>query len=648
MAISFHIVVLLFIAFALVDVALLSLRTLLSRQRHGLTLLYALMGVQEAMIVFEVLLTFGSLLSTTLVTAGMSGRIVSLCSFFFPLWLLRAFFTAFTMVYKNVLIPRWTAAARAEINAGVFAHSVRAWHVAGYGTVVVLDVVCCCLYFLSAVYVLGFVTDKTLYVPYHRRRWRHVQFERASRAAVALSDATRQQQQHAQQRKRGRSGGRGDAGANDDSKNEGSETFPVTTLARTPSFAQWQQRASHETLTRPNAQSLPPSNGTKAEIEGRGGVEQGGQNNAASGQRPSALPTFLSVSSSCVVGNGEEDLDSTAVFPRPAGSKAAAGRASLYCPHSTDGNALRENNGKAKTDRTAAFNAPLDAASRRRAVSDPSLMPPRPKPSNAFLPDLPPLHLLHRFAVNSKGEEDHLNQFAAALVEHGFSTQSPDQTTNVSPEVPHTTLQTGNRSGTGIPSTKTATTEREGSRSGLSAQAMASSRDGLANTASPEKALLGSTESNSTEDAARGAAAGRRVRRSASEPTLRHAGGTAKSSSGGRSSFRHMLSAWSGFNAGHEHSSSSATTEEQPQQPGSSSSSLTNWRRQSSDSKATPSLHTPPRKRAASRVRFALDGSGSGDTRGGHSTPPLPPRPRPSFRIDQATGNVVAVPSTNV
>jgi hypothetical protein len=674
MTASFHIIVFLFIVFALVDVALLSVRALLSRQRHSLTTLYALMGVQQAMIVFELFATLGPLLSSYLVTAGMWDHIVRLFAVFFPLWLLRCFFTAFTMVYKNILIPRWTptAAAREELGPGVVTHSVRAWHAAGYGAVVVLDVVCCCVYYLSAVYVLGYFSDKTLYVPYHRRRWRHEQLERASAAAAALADAAarrggsdatpplsslqREQHHRKRQHKRGRDEQDDHSGKQHHIRG-GDAVFPVTSLARTPSFAQWQHRHSHTAAAAsPDTQSsLHAGNVALTAGENHSSSVEGVDNRdpVLAGRGLNAgLASFSSVSSTShnVGADGlAAERDNTVVFSGPAADASdAAGSAAPPAPTTGGGTPLHDDYGKPKTQRVPAGGM----ASHRRVASDPALLPTflRPRQPSSFLSDLPPLRLPRRFTLSSEGEEGQMNQFAAALVEHGFTTQTPERrksaVTSVIAKTACPKAYSSNSSRKQASRSSDTVMARKESVEQVAGEAAAAPRDEPTDAALPG-AVRQSNTSNSVDDAMHGT--GGHLRRNPSEHRLRPSGGAAASVSAGRGSFRRLLSAWKGFNGGHSNSASNAAATEgspqqQQQQPSASPSPSPHACRASAKSLGPPLSCPPQRKRSMSLVRFALDGSGSGDTRdGGSSTPPLPPRPRPSFRIDQATGNVVAV-----
>lgn len=253
MALSYHVVLSFFLVFTFADVVLLSVRAVVSRRYHTLTLFYALMGVQEALLVFEFAAVIGQLLSTYLLTAGMWCHIAGVLGGFVPLWVLRVFFAAFAMIYKDILTPQWATPASSPLPATgaawqLYNPSSRAWRSSGYGAVLVLEVACCCLYYLNAVYVLGYASDKTLYVPYHRRRWRHLQWERAlaATAATAVADrqsraaAHRQRASAKRRREESHAGARGGGG----SAAEGGAVadYPtVMSLARTSSFQQWRQ-----------------------------------------------------------------------------------------------------------------------------------------------------------------------------------------------------------------------------------------------------------------------------------------------------------------------------------------------------------------------------------------------------------------------
>lgn len=632
MGLSFHIVVPLFLAFALADIALLSIRALLSYQRHSLTLLYALMGVQEAMLLFELLATFAPLFATFLITAGMWGHIARLYAVFFPLWVLRTFFAAFTMVYKNILIPRWTAALREQLRAGAVlnAPGIRAWHAGGYGACVVLDVVCCCLYYLTAVYVLGYLSDKTLYVPYHRRRWRHEQMVRAHATTAAQAAAMERRadtvaekavqspsagtsisslpRQHTKRQREDDGGEQSSAADKRPPHRHRHPSHTVLSLARMPSFAQWQHAPA----------SASPGNGDTN--DNTAVLEEGGQGR-------SALPHFSSMPSVAV---GQEGEDHTDHVHGPRSTAPAATQAARPVFTAT---AATPSTQHAAVQPIS--NAGAVAAQHRGGASPLGAAPLRSKPPAAFLSDLPPLQLSRRFTLSTEGEEGNLNQFAAALVEHGFSTQASEKPVSAHGGAPP--LHSRSVTQRGPLASNSTTAVLQGDEDGSPGMNTTTLVTAGASTAAPSTTQHSSTSNSGTDT---------------SVLLQRPSGGTEREKGSGRSSFRRMLSAWSGFkasSAGHD-----GGTAEQPQHQH-QGPPQTGTRRVSLDDHVADAAaalpRPPPRRRSTSLVRFALDGSGSGsgDAREDAAaapaaeTPPLPPRPRPSFRIDHATGNVVPV-----
>ncbi|KAG5479650.1 hypothetical protein CUR178_03412 [Leishmania enriettii] len=447
MALSYHVVLSSFLLFAFADLVLLSVRTLVSRRYQSLTLCYALMAVQESMLVFEFLAVMGQVLSTYLVTAGMWAHTASLLSAFVPLWWLRAFLTAFAVVYKNSLLPRSPSAA-ASAPAGVwefFSDSSRAWRARGYGAVVSLDIACCCLYYLSAVYVLGYVSEKTLYVPYHRRRWRHMQWKR-SRATTATTALAGEENRETVRQQRPREERQGDARSTDGGGGGRVVTsYPtVMSLARTPSFLQWKavlQRQQQEaakgrgasagddaapsdacegsapggnsfastieaTSTNANANALQPP--SSSEAEGRRGELSRG--NSASATR--LVPGSAAKTPECAT-----QPSSSKHLNSPGADIVAAKRQRAAQRHDVKP-ATRASHGAAST-------AALTGAGLTK----------QPQPVSLFT-NLPPLQLSRRFTISNREEEERrLHHFATALVEHGY-TSAPPLMGKPTPELP--------------------------------------------------------------------------------------------------------------------------------------------------------------------------------------------------------------------
>ncbi|KAG5479108.1 hypothetical protein LSCM1_02958 [Leishmania martiniquensis] len=414
MALSYHVVLPLFLLFAFADLVLLSVRTLVSQRYHSLTLCYALMAVQESLLAFELLAVMGQVLSTCLVRAGMWAHTASLLSAFAPLWLLRTFLTAFAVLYKNSLIPR-SSSAEASASAGVWAYlsnSTRAWRARGYGAVVSLDIVCCCLYYLSAVYVLGYVSEKTLYVPYHRRRWRHTQRKRSLATAAATTVVSEEERKMTRQ-KRPREERLGEA-TNSAGSGRGrvAARCPVVVpLVRTPSFLQWKavlQRPQQDAgsgsgiaagdslvsttgATKANATALRPLG-----LPGRGGrcgKEARGSGASASDLVPGSVAKVPGLAT---------QQPSSKHLSSPGPTTAATKRQRAAHPHGGE-TTTRARPGVAST---AALTGACSAK--------------QPQPVSLFT-NLPPLQLNRRFTIsNAEEEERRLHQFATALVEHGY------------------------------------------------------------------------------------------------------------------------------------------------------------------------------------------------------------------------------------
>lgn len=161
---AYFIVLIVFAGCAFADVTFTAFRTTLSYQRCSMKTLYLMMALHEVILLTELACLLAQIASTCLVAAVMLKELMVLLSPPIALWIIRAFLAAFTMVQKNVLIPR--------------SGSARAWTKPGYAVVAVLDILTCPLFALACIYVLGYLSDKTLYVPYHRRRWRHLQQRR--------------------------------------------------------------------------------------------------------------------------------------------------------------------------------------------------------------------------------------------------------------------------------------------------------------------------------------------------------------------------------------------------------------------------------------------------------------------------------------
>lgn len=403
MALSYHVVLSLLLVFSFADVVLLSVRTLVSRRYHSLTLCYALMAVQESILVFELLAVLGQVLSTYLVTACMWADTASLLGAFTPLWLLRTFLTAFTVIYKDILLPRWSSAAASTEVWGFLSHASRAWRAAGYGAVVSLDVACFCFYYLSAVYVLAYLSEKRLYVPYHRRRWRHLNSQRALTAAAATA-VVDEENREAARRKRWREERQGGARrADGDGGGEAVVSYPtVMSLTRTPSFRQWEA------------------------------VLQQQQQETGNGRRVTDGDS-LAPPRACAGGSpGDKSFSSTATAVPESSTQppSAAHRSSLEVTTAATAKPQRpvqQHHGKPPA------RTPRGVATATATTSVGSLKQPRPV---SLVTNLPPLQLQRRFTIsNSPEEERHLHQFAAALAEHGY-TSAPSQTGKPTPELP--------------------------------------------------------------------------------------------------------------------------------------------------------------------------------------------------------------------
>ncbi|KAK7195649.1 hypothetical protein NESM_000494400 [Novymonas esmeraldas] len=439
MALSYHVVIAVYLPVAVADVVLLSIRTLVSRHYYSLTLCYALMGVQEALLVLELLAVLGQLLSTYLVSAGMWRAIASLLGGFAPLWLLRAFLSAFAMVYKDILLYS-TLAAGAVSRDGVPA--TRAWQRSGYAAVVCIDVACCVLYYLTAVYVLGYLSDKTLYVPYHRRRWRHLQWKRAceTTAATAAAEERRKRRRHERADEPG--GGSGAAAA-----------LPPTamSLARTASFAQWDARARQRHVEEEEAGQQRHDDVVGDDDPGRWGRDGGGDDGVrCTSPRPSPSAALAPHLAAPAGARGREHSDASdasggaaqhrELSARPSGAPATAAATSRTTALPPHGEVAQPRQGRASAD-----------PSRGSGAGSPVM--PRSVPS--LFANLPPLRLQRRFTLShAEGEEKQLHHFATALVEHGYTSAS-SPIGKSAPELPTSPSRDALAGGTGARHTPT-------------------------------------------------------------------------------------------------------------------------------------------------------------------------------------------------
>ncbi|KAG5504991.1 hypothetical protein JKF63_04438 [Porcisia hertigi] len=395
MAFSYHVILAFFLLFSFVDVVLLSVRTLVSHRYNSLYLCYALMVVQESMLLFELLAVWSQLLSTYLLTTGMWGQVASLLNSFAPLWLLRAAFTASAVVYKNTLLPRQASAA---VSGGTWDypfHFPRAWGARGYGAVVSLDIACCCFYYLSSVYVLGYLSDETLYVPYHRRRWRHLRQKRAIAVAAAAGNDSQQATQRKRQRWEQQQGGGAPSTAGDGGAWGVAGDPAVMSLTRTPSFLQWKAMLHRRqentddrgTTTTRNGFALPPPY-----VEEHSGRE-----------------TSLS------------DAEEARTNPN----------ASTRCHSAADGTSCEEfdNNSANATKRvlntTSADTKPRRLAEQHHHTASPTRgrsagTTRQPQTASTFT-SLPPLQLHRRFTSEGEEVDKQLHHFAKALIAHGYS-----------------------------------------------------------------------------------------------------------------------------------------------------------------------------------------------------------------------------------
>ncbi|KAG5505476.1 hypothetical protein GH5_03504 [Leishmania sp. Ghana 2012 LV757] len=445
MALSYHVVLSSFLLFAFADLVLLSVRTLVSRRYQSLTLCYALMAVQESMLVFELLAVMGQVLSTYLVIAGMWGHTASLLSAFVPLWWMRAFLTVFAVVYKNSLLPRSPSAA-VSAPAGVwefFSHSSRAWRSRGYGAVVSLDIACCCLYYLSAVYVLGYVSEKTLYVPYHRRRWRHMQRKR-SRATTATTAVAGEENRETARQKRPREERQGDARSTDGGGGGRVVTScpAVMSLARTPSFLQWkavlqrQQQEAGKGRGTSAGDDVAPSDASEGSGPGGNSLAstvKATRRNANALQSPSSseaegrrgeLARGNSASATTLVPGSAAKAPECATQPSSSKHLSSPG---------ADIAAAKRQRAAQRHDGKPATRAPHGAVSTAALTGAGSTKQPQPV---SLFTNLPPLQLSRRFTIsNSEEEERRLHHFATALVKHGY-TSSPPLMGNSTPELP--------------------------------------------------------------------------------------------------------------------------------------------------------------------------------------------------------------------
>ncbi|CAC9488256.1 hypothetical protein, unknown function [Leishmania infantum JPCM5] len=481
MALSYHVVLFLFLFFSFADVVLISVRTLVSRRYHSLTLCYALMAVQESILVFELLAVLGQVLSTYLVTASMWAHTASLLGAFTPLWLLRTFLTAFTVVYKDILLPRWSSAAASTGVWGLLSHASRAWRATGYGAVVSLDVACFCFYYLSAVYVLAYLSEKRLYVPYHRRRWRHLQRRRALTATAATAVADEEDREVARQ-KRWREERQGGARRTDgDGGGEAVVSYPtVMPLTRTPSFRQWEAVLQQQQQETGSGRSATAGDGLAPlrACEGRSPGDKSFSNTtgaawtSANALQSPSYPTSGVRRREEASDNGTEasGLISNTVTAVPDGSTQPPSAAHLSSPEAATAGATVTETAAAKPQRAVqqhhgkpATRAPRGAVTATATTGVGSPRQPRPV---SLVANLPPLQLQRRFTIsNSPEEERRLHQFAAALAEHGY-TSVPSQTRNITPELPssksHVKISDGVAVKSGTPSITEVPTAHEG------------------------------------------------------------------------------------------------------------------------------------------------------------------------------------------
>ncbi|CAG9573984.1 hypothetical_protein_-_conserved [Leishmania major strain Friedlin] len=481
MALSYHVVLSLFLLSSFADVVLISARTLVSRRYHSLTLCYALMAVQESLLVFELLAVLGQVLSTYLVTASMWAHIASLLGVFTPLWLLRTFLTAFTVVYKDILLPRWSSAAASTGVWGFLSRASRAWRATGYGAVVSLDVACFCCYYLSAVYVLAYLSEKRLYVPYHRRRWRHLQRRRALTATAATVVAGEENREAARQKRwrEERQGGARRAGG--DGGGKVVVSYPtVQPLTRTPSFRQWEavlRQRQPETGHGKNSTAGDGLAPLRACEGGSPGDKSLSNTTGAAWTNANALqlPSYPAARAR----RGEEASDSGAdasglisntVTAVPDGSTQPPSAAHLSSPEAATAAATVTETPAAKPQRAVqqhhrkpAAQAPRGAVTATATAGAGSPGQPRPV---SLVANLPPLQLQRRFTIsNSPEEERRLHQFATALAEHGY-TSVPSQTRKLTPDLPssksHVKMKDGVAAKSGTSSTTEMPTAHEG------------------------------------------------------------------------------------------------------------------------------------------------------------------------------------------
>lgn len=152
---SFRLLLACFISLTFADVFLTSVRGSFSVPRSGMLAVFLTLGAHELIVVLEAVCLAGFVLRTYWISAAMLLEIVDAVKLVLPLWVIRIFLVAFPAIYRYRYVPM---------------HGYkRAWQDAGYVTLVVLDIVFLLLHTLSALYVVCYVAEKSLYAPYHQR-----------------------------------------------------------------------------------------------------------------------------------------------------------------------------------------------------------------------------------------------------------------------------------------------------------------------------------------------------------------------------------------------------------------------------------------------------------------------------------------------
>ncbi|GET88587.1 hypothetical protein, unknown function [Leishmania tarentolae] len=425
MALSYHIVLSLFLIFSFTDVVLISVRTLVSRRYHSLTLCYALMAVQESILLFELIAVLGQVISTYLVTASMWAQTASLLGAFTPLWLLRAFLTAFSVIYKDILLLRWSSAVVSTGAWGFLSDASRAWRSRGYGAVVSLDITCVCFYYLSAVYVMAYLSEKSLYVPYHQRRWRHLQMERALTAASTTAVAGEENREAARRKRRRQEQQGGARSAEGDGGDGALADYPtVMPLTRTPSFRQWEAvlaQQQQQQQKKGNRKSTTSNDGLTPLRAGKG-----------ESQRESLLPN--TTGASWKAANPVQSPFHLSAGVRH-GEKTSDSRTDASELISNTVTAVAKAQGAAQQHRNRTAPA-LRGAVTAVATTTTNVGSSKQRQSAPLVANLPPLKLQRRFSIsNSAEEERRLHQFATTFVEHGY-TSAQSQTSKLPPEMP--------------------------------------------------------------------------------------------------------------------------------------------------------------------------------------------------------------------